>query len=464
MGQLRLTEAAKRFGGTLLNPDGYFDSISIDSRTVKHGDLFVAIEGPNFDSHLFIPSIAKKISGAVVTRPDTSLEIPQWVVEDTSIALGNLAKLKRESFAGRLIAITGSSGKTSVKELVLSILSSTHVAHGTEGNLNNHLGVPLTLLAMHSDPDFAVVEMGASTAGEIDYLCTIAKPDVALINNAQTAHIESFGSVEEIAQAKAEIYRGLELDGIAVLNADQIWKEDWLNIIGDRSCLRFSVKDESADVFAKEIVERGNGYFEFVLCLHARLESISGQQLVRLKTPGFHAISNALAAAACAVAVGSDLKAIITGLGAVKPVLGRLQQTKLNQSYTVIDDSYNANPDSFETAIDVLSSFGGYRILVMGDMGELGSYSESAHQNIGRYAKKSGINSLFGVGTMTKIACDAFGGVHFQNQEQLLDALVQKIDFLGIPAEDVTVLVKGSRGSHMERIVQDLISRESVAC
>lgn len=464
MSELRLTEAAERFGGTLLNPDGCFDSISIDSRTVMPGDLFVAINGENFDAHRFIPDIAKKISGAVVSKPDPSLNIPQWVVEDTSVALGHLAKLRREKFVGQLIAITGSSGKTSVKESLISILAVTQFVHGTNGNLNNHLGVPLTLLSMRADIDIAVIEMGASAAGEIDYLCSVAKPDVALINNAQAAHIEGFGSVEAIAKAKAEIYSGLESDGIAILNADEIWSKGWSDIIGDRSCLRFSVEDDSADIFAKEISEAGSGCYSFILCLHPRLGSISGEQFLKLTMPGLHAVSNALAAAACAVAVGSSLSSIITGLSTVRSVPGRLQRFKLEDSYTVIDDSYNANPNSFETAIDVLCCCDGHRIVVMGDMGELGNYAEEAHQNIGRYAKNLGIDSFLGVGALSKIATDAFGGDHFQNQDQLLDAIAQKIDLLNIPATEVTILVKGSRSSHMEGIAQALINQESMPC
>ena len=464
MGELRLTEAADRFGGTLINPDGCFDSISIDSRSVMPGDLFVAINGENFDSHHFIPDIAKKISGAVVSKPDTSLNIPQWVVEDTSLALGNLAKLRREKFAGQLIAITGSSGKTSVKELLVSILSVTKFVHGTDGNLNNHLGVPLTLLKMRAEIDIAVIEMGASAVGEIDYLCSLAKPNIALINNAQSAHIEGFGSMAAIAKAKAEIYSSLDSDGIAILNADEIWISQWLDIIGDRPCLKFSVEDDNADIFAKEIIETGSGCYRFILCLHSRLGSFAGEQFLTLKMPGLHAVSNALAAAACAVAAGSSLSSIIKGLSAVESAPGRLQRKNLKDSYTVIDDSYNANPDSFEAAIDVLCCCGGYRIVVMGDMSELGNYAEEAHQNIGRYAKKMGIDSFFGVGALSKLATDFFGGDHFQNQDQLLDALVNKIDFLKIPVTEVTILVKGSRSSHMERIAQALINQESMSC
>jgi UDP-N-acetylmuramoyl-tripeptide--D-alanyl-D-alanine ligase len=317
---------------------------------------------------------------------------------------------------------------------------------------------------MSADIDIAVIEMGASAAGEIDYLCSVAKPDVALINNAQTAHIEGFGSIEAIAKAKAEIYSGLESDGIAILNADEIWSKGWSDIIGDRSCLRFSVEDDSADIFAKEISEAGSGCYSFILCLHPRLGSISGEQFLKLTMPGLHAVSNALAAAACAVAVGSNLSSIITGLSAVRSVPGRLQRFKLENSYTVIDDSYNANPNSFETAIDVLCCCDGHRVVVMGDMGELGNYAEEAHQNIGRYAKNLGIDSFLGVGALSKIATDAFGGDHFQNQDQLLDALAQKIDLLNIPATEVTILVKGSRSSHMEGIAQALINQESMPC
>ena len=220
MTQQRLADAAQRFGGTLLNPDCYFDAVSINSRTINEGDLFVALVGERFDAHKFLPEAAAVASGLVVSEADKSLPLPQWVVEDTTVALGQIAQLRRETFEGPVIAITGSTGKTSVKELTASILRQGGSVHATAGNLNNHIGVPLTLLAMDGDIEFAVIEMGASAGGEIGYLCSIAKPDIALINNVQSSHIEGFGSVEAVAAAKGEIYSGLKSAGIAIINLE----------------------------------------------------------------------------------------------------------------------------------------------------------------------------------------------------------------------------------------------------
>jgi len=271
MHQMSLSDAALRFGGTLVNPDGYFSAVSIDSRSTNSGDLFVAVEGERFDGHHFIEKVASKISGAVVSKPNKSLKIPQWVVEDTTRALGDIAVMRRDSFQGSVIALTGSSGKTSVKEAIAKILSQSKRVHATQGNLNNHFGVPLTLLSMDSQADVAVIEMGASALGEIEYLCTIAKPDIALVNNAQSAHIEGFGSHEAIASAKAEIYEGLHSNGIAVINLDQPWVKQWLEVINDRDFLSFSITNQNANLFAKDIEDSGNGCFTFTLCLSSCL-------------------------------------------------------------------------------------------------------------------------------------------------------------------------------------------------
>jgi UDP-N-acetylmuramoyl-tripeptide--D-alanyl-D-alanine ligase len=464
MPSMYLTDAAQRFGGTVLNPDSRFTSVSIDSRQVKEGDLFVAIEGENFDAHSFISSVSGKISGVVVSKADLSSDLPQWIVGDTTKALGDLAKLRRDSFQGCLIAITGSSGKTSVKESVLSILSQTNKVHGTKGNLNNHFGVPLTLLAMDSETEIAVIEMGASSVGEIEYLCSIASPDIALINNAQTAHIEGFGSVEAIAKAKGEIYSSLGSSGIAVINLDQLWKSDWLDIVGDRPCITFSIDDTSADIFAKDITDLGGAYFSFVLCLNSISSDSSKECFITLTVPGLHAVSNALASAACAIAAGANLDNVASGLKSVVPIAGRLHRTLLQEKYTIIDDSYNANPESFVTAIDVLSSSSGYRILVMGDMGELGDRAIDLHRQVGSYAKRSKIQSLFSVGSLSQNASDEFSGYHFKTKNSLVDGLCGHIKAIRDQGNEITILVKGSRSARMEQVVKALTSREKIPC
>jgi len=464
MPQMCLSDAALRFGGTLVNPDGYFSTVSINSRTTNSGDLFVAIEGDKYDAHSYLSSVADKISGAVVSRPNKALDIPQWVVQDTTKALGDLARLRRDNFQGIVVALTGSSGKTSVKEAIAMILSQANQVHATSGNLNNHFGVPLTLLAMDSKTDIAVIEMGASAIGEIDYLSSIAKPDIALVNNAQSAHIEGFGSLEAIALAKAEIYKSLKSDGTAVLNLDQPWVEQWLEIIGERKCISFSMTEQRADLFAKDVKDMGDGYFSFVLFINPKLAGVSIEQAVRLSHPGIHSISNGLAAAACAFAAGASLTEIGRGLENVALIPGRLQRKVLSDSCVLIDDSYNANPDSFKTAIDVLSMANSHRILVMGDMGELGEHAEKSHREVGAYAKKAQLNTLYAVGINSAAASEEFNGRHFPNQDSLIDSLKARIIELEAQHESITILVKGSRSSVMENIIQALVSGGKSSC
>jgi UDP-N-acetylmuramoyl-tripeptide--D-alanyl-D-alanine ligase len=461
---MNLTELAAQYGGTLVNPGVGFSTVSIDSRSIKSGDLFVAIEGNNFDGHMFLNNLSGTASGAVVSKYADTLNIPQWVVQDTTKALGDIARCRRDQFLGPLIALTGSSGKTSVKDAIAMILSQTHKVHATSGNLNNHYGVPLTLLEMDQYADIAVIEMGASAVGEIDYLCSIAKPDIALVNNAQSAHIEGFGSLEAIADAKAEIYACLGPAGIAVVNIDQPWVEKWLSIVGERPYLSFSVSDASANIFAREIYDNGDGYFRFELVIRPLNNGTCEKSLVQLKIPGRHSVSNSLAAAACSYAVGVNITQIVSGLEKMSDINGRLQQYKISETFRLIDDSYNANLDSFKAAIDVLACAKDHCILVMGDMGELGEQSVTMHQQVGQYAKKSGINSLYSIGLDSEYACAEFGGSHFSDKNTLLMSLVQQVEQFATNGESLTVLIKGSRSANMEFFVNGLINRGKALC
>jgi UDP-N-acetylmuramoyl-tripeptide--D-alanyl-D-alanine ligase len=448
--EFRLTDAALAFGGTLLNPDCEYSQVSINSRNLADGDLFVAIKGERFDGHDFLSDIALKVSGLVVSCPDKNLPITQWVVEDTTKALGQLARMNRDRFDGQLIAVTGSSGKTSVKEMITSIFAQSVKVHATEGNLNNHIGVPLTLLSMDADADIAVIEMGASGAGEIAYLCSIAKPDITLVNNIQHAHIEGFGSIEGVASAKSEIYSGLGANGTAVVNLDLSWSQQWLNTLANNRCLTFSTEHQNADVYAHNIEALVGGCYRFELC--------SGDQRLSLELPmpGLHSVKNAVAAAACALASGVSLEQIAKGLMAVKPVSGRLNSYQLSTDITLIDDTYNANPDSFKAAIDVLSASSGRRVLVMGDMAELGEEAMQMHEEIGRYAQEKGVDILHSVGLLSAIAANEFGGTHHQDKHQLISA----INDLLAEKLKTTVLIKGSRSSGMDEVVKTLSNKE----
>ena len=442
--EFRLTDAALAFGGTLLNPDCDFSQVSIDSRNLADGDLFVAIKGERFDGHAFLSDIALKASGLVVSNPDKNLPVTQWVVEDTTKALGQLAQMNRDRFEGQLIAVTGSSGKTSVKEMIAAIHAQSVKVHATNGNLNNHIGVPLTLLSMDADADIAVIEMGASGAGEIAYLCTIAKPDITLVNNIQHAHIEGFGSIEGVASAKAEIYSGLDANGTAVVNLDLSWSKQWLKSLSNHRCLTFSTEHKDADIYADNIEALVGGCYRFELCSGGHKLSLD------LPMPGLHSVKNAVAAAACAIASGIGLEQIARGLSAVKPVSGRLNSYQLSPDAMLIDDTYNANPDSFKAAIDVLSASAGRRVLVMGDMAELGDRAVELHQQVGDYASKCGIDALCTVGILSSIAADQFGGNHYASKEALAADLMKNIR----GHQPVTILVKGSRSAGMEKVVE----------
>ena len=451
---LRLTDTAIRFGGTLLNPDCEFDAVSIDSRNIADGDLFVALIGERLDGHQFLADVADRASGLVVSKADTDLPLPQWVVEDTTVALGQLAQLQRDAFSGTVIAVTGSTGKTSVKELIKSILGGLGSVHATKGNFNNHIGVPLTLLDMPQDSDFAVIEMGASAASEIGYLCSIAKPQISLINNVQSAHLEGFGSVKGIAAAKGEIYSGLDSAGTAILNLDQSWEAEWMALIGDRECITFSVDDDCADISASDIQLLENGCCRFTL--HIFTDTSVESQVVNLAIPGRHSVSNALAAAACAVAAGASIEQIVTGLEATQSPARRLQIKALAQGGQIIDDSYNASPESVRAAIDVLASSSGRRVLVLGDMAELGTDAAQLHTELGDYALSAGIDQLYTLGNLSAKASEAFKGQHFTDLESLKAPL-----FAEIERRDLTLLVKGSRSSNMDLVVDMLVTGNS---
>ncbi|ETN93020.1 UDP-N-acetylmuramoyl-tripeptide--D-alanyl-D-alanine ligase [Gammaproteobacteria bacterium MOLA455] len=451
---LRLTDAAIRFGGTLLNPDCEFDGVSIDSRSIAEGDLFVALIGERQDGHKFLADVSDRASGLVVSAADRDLPLPQWVVEDTTVALGQLAQLQREAFSGTVIAVTGSTGKTSVKDLISSILGGLGTVHATKGNFNNHIGVPLTLLDMQQDSDFAVVEMGASAASEISYLCSIAQPHISLINNVQSAHLEGFGSVAGIAAAKGEIYSSLDAAGTAILNLDQQWQAEWMALIGERACITFSLDDDCADVSASDIEMMEGGCCRFTL--HLFTDTSLESQVVSLAIPGRHSVSNALAAAACAMAAGASIEQIVTGLEATRSPARRLEIKALAQGGQIIDDSYNASPESVRAAIDVLASRPGRRVMVLGDMAELGVDAEQLHREVGDYALSAGIDQLYTLGNLSASASAVFNGQHFADLEDLKVPLFKEVE-----RSDLSLLVKGSRSSKMDLIVDILVTGKS---
>lgn len=445
-----LSEAAKAINAEFIGADAMLTSVNTDSRQVVPGQLFVALKGEHFDGHDFAQqAIGQGAAAVLVLHPVAGAE-PALVVTDTYQALGELAAYWRNKFTLPVAAITGSNGKTTVKEMLASILRATADAVlATQGNLNNHIGLPLTLLKLTAQHRYAVIEMGMNHTGEIKYLTHIAKPTVALINNAGNAHLGELGSFEAIANAKAEIFEGLADDGVAVINADDVFAPLWVGLNGQRKIISFGLKN-SADVTATYQLEAAASVLEITTPL--------GLLNVHLPTPGAHNVMNALAATAVAIGMDVPLSAIALGLETYAGVKGRLQHIAGQQGALVIDDSYNANPMSMKAAIDVLVARQGKKLLVLGDMGELGEGAAEMHAELGRYAKSAGVDALFTLGELSAEMSREFGaGAQHYATAQALTA-----DLLAQMNVDSTVLVKGSRFMAMERIVREIVA-ESVA-
>lgn len=451
--QMMLSQLATVTDGRLIGIDTSFAAVSIDSRTLVEGELFIALTGPNFDGHAFVAAAEQRGAVALLVEREVESQLPQVVVSDTRHALGQLASAWRSRYRIPLIAVTGSNGKTTVKEMLASILAqSVGNAHGvlaTSGNLNNDLGVPLTLMRLNSGHRYAVIEMGANHFGEIRYLTNLTQPTVALINNAGPAHLEGFGDIEGVANAKGEIFEGLGEEGVAVFNADDRYVEVWRGLCTGKTTRTFGIS-EAADVAATEL-QLGECGYRFKL--NVDNESID----VALQLAGRHNVMNALAAATAALAAGATLQAVRDGLQAVVGVKGRLQLRTGGGGVTVIDDTYNANPASLQAALDVLNDArDGKKILALGDMGELGDQAQALHTQMGRQASAARIDRIFTVGQLARHAADAFGDAahHFTSQQALIAELRRT---LAAADGGVTVLVKGSRTMQMERVVAALL-------
>ena len=445
---LRLSELVAPLSAELTGDDMAFAAVSTDSRVIEPGQLFIALSGPRFDGHAYLAEVAAKGAvAALVERPVADVALPQLVVADTRIALGQMGALNRTAFAGPLVAITGSSGKTSVKEMLASILRAAYGADAvlaTRGNLNNDLGAPLTLLELAPQHKAAVIELGASRVGEIAYTVSLARPDVSLITNAGTAHVGEFGGPEKIVEAKGEILDGLGAQGIAVLNRDDPAWPVWQRRAADKRVLSFALQDAQADFHAAAISWDARG------CPNFTLVGPGVSLPVQLNLLGQHNIANALAAAAAAHALGVAPAHIVAGLQALQPVAGRGVAQVLGSGVRLIDDSYNANPASIRAATDVLGGFSGRTLLVLGDMGELGDWAEQSHADVGRYAAGK-VDALLAIGPLMKHAVEAFGagGRHFVDQQSLIEALRAE-------QGNTTILIKGSRSAAMDRIVAAL--------
>ncbi|MCD5985301.1 UDP-N-acetylmuramoyl-tripeptide--D-alanyl-D-alanine ligase [Pseudomonas sp. CDFA 610] len=444
---LTFSELVAPLNARLAGRDCSFDGVSTDSRAIVPGQLFIALTGPRFDGHEYLDQVdAKGAVGALVESEVPGSNLPQLVVLDTRKALAQLGAMNRNAFVDRPVAaVTGSSGKTTVKEMLASILRTRGSVLATRGNLNNELGVPLTLLELGAEHAAAVIELGASRVGEIAFTVSLTKPHVVILTNAGTAHVGEFGGPDRIVEAKGEIIEGLDAKGTAVLNLDDKAFPIWRLRAGDRKVLTFALSNVDADLHASELHRDERG------CPGFMLHSPSGSAQIQLNLLGTHNVTNALAAAAAACALGVSLDGIVEGLNNVQPVKGRAVPHIASNGMRVIDDTYNANPSSVNAAVDLLTSFPGRTVLVLGDIGELGEWAEQGHHDVGAYAKDK-VSALYAVGPLMTHAVSAFGphAHHFITQAELIEALGAEQD------KNTTLLIKGSRSAAMENVVAAL--------
>jgi UDP-N-acetylmuramoyl-tripeptide--D-alanyl-D-alanine ligase len=445
----RLSDIVAATGGRLAGADHGFDGVSIDSRTLERGQVFFALRGERFDGHAFVAAAAARGAAAAVVEHAVESAIPQVVVTDSGAALTALARAWRDASRALVIGVAGSNGKTTTKELLAGIMVEAGATLATRGNLNNHIGVPLTLLGLSPSHRYAVIEMGANHPGEIAALADLARPAIALVTNAGDEHLEGFGDLAGVAHAEGELFAVLPSDGTAVINADDPFHDLWRTMSRGASVLRFGI-DSPADARATAIHGRvDKGVFQTVFTL-----TLAGEQArVRLGLAGRHNVLNALAAAAAAHAAGIALPQIVSGLERMQAVSGRLQLKPGPRGSWLIDDSYNANPSSVRAGIDVLCSLPGEHWLVLGEMAELGPQAESSHISIGDYARRAGITRVFAMGDGARHAVAAYGTrAHwFGDAAALADAVAADID------RGVTVLIKGSRFNRLERVVERLL-------
>ena len=452
---MKLSDAAKAMNGVLQGADADFDWVSTDSRSLKPGELFFAIKGANFDGEAFVERASYAgACAAVVTKHQNDLSFPQIVVKNTIAALGELANFRREKMAGKVVAITGSCGKTSVKGMLKHILELQGRTSATLGNQNNQIGVPLTILSAQEDVDFLIVEAGTSFKGEIEYLTSIIDPDVSVVTNVHSAHMEGFGTLEAIADEKSDIYVAGARASNAIVNACLLQYDSFDRKLPADGVFIFT-KDEDGShvrgskIYAENIQSDSYGRASFGLCFRHENASIS------LQVPGLHQIENALAAAACAVSLELTLDVIKHGLEAYFGEKSRMQVLDLGE-ITMVDDTYNANPGSMHAAIDYLAEHK-QSVLILGDMAELGKDAEAEHKNVGSYARQKGIQSLLCVGYFAEDYADGFGAgaTVFRSQAELVHYALEHLP------KNSTLLVKGSRSAHMEDICNALTSAVS---
>ena len=450
---LTISDTAKVLEGRYSGKDVLFTSVSTDSRSMESGALFIALRGEHFDAHNFLAQAFSAGAVAAIVQEGIGLSeevanLPLVHVADTKRALGALARHWRSRFNIPVIAISGSNGKTTVKEMTAAIMRAhygqVHVL-ATVGNLNNDIGVPLTLLRLRDEHHAAVIELGINHPGETRLLAGFTQPTIGLINNAQREHQEFMKSVEDVAKEHADLLAALATDGIAVINADDHFSDYWQSVAKGCRTITFGLSNNAAVLAQYELNEFG-----------ADLElSCNGNTIaITSNAAGLHNVYNVVSSAAVSFAAGVDLAVIKTGIESFAPVKGRMERKPARHGGTLIDDTYNANPDSVRAAIDVLTRMPGPRILALGDMGEVGDQGEAFHAEIGQYAREAGVEYVFTLGELSHVTASTFGkpAEHFKSVEKLIDAIDGQLRL------QPTVLIKGSRFMRMERVVQALVS------
>lgn len=440
---LMLSQIAEALDAELIGNDMAISSVSTDTRAIEPQALFVALVGERFDAHNFVAQAVESGAGALLVSQVVEADVPLLLVKDTKLALGQLGSLVHQTCLTPTVAITGSCGKTTVKEMVASIMEQKGRVLFTAGNFNNDIGVPLTLLRSTPEDDFAVIEMGANHIGEIAYTTQLVQPDVALVNNVAAAHLEGFGSMDGVKQAKGEIYQGLKPGAVAVVNLDSNGGDYWQEVLADKTVKTFSVSDSSADFYADNVSlnEIGEAQFSLVTPL--------GSVDVKLGIIGQHNVANALSATALALELGASLEMVKTGLAQLGKVKGRVELIELSENIKLIDDSYNASVPAMKAAADLLAGFSGVRWLILGNMAELGDESLALHRQVGEHAAPFKFEHVLTYGADAKAISDECGGIHFEDHQSMIDYIKQQIEQHQQPQ---TLLVKGANSAGMSKI------------
>lgn len=445
-----LSQVADMTGGELVGNDLSIESVSTDTRAIEQGALFVALVGDRFDAHDFCQQAVESGAGALLVQKQLNVNVPQVVVTDTKIALGEVASWVHNSCQTPTVAITGSCGKTTVKEMVASILQLKGKVLFTAGNFNNDIGVPLTLLRSQQDDDYAVIELGANHIGEIEYTTQLVHPNIALVNNVAAAHLEGFGSIDGVKQAKGEIYQGLPAGGVAIVNLDSNGGEKWNHVLADKQVITFSQTNTDADFYATNIVMNAAGEASFNLHL-----AIDSQEIeLSLGIIGQHNVANAIAASIIALQIGATLEEVRDGLKHLNKVKGRVEVEELSDKIKLIDDSYNASVPAMKAAVDLLSAFQGERWLILGNMAELGEESLALHRQVGEHAAPQKFEHVLTYGADTKVISELCDGIHFETHPEMIDYIKQHLDQTA--PQHHTMLVKGANGARMFEVAAAL--------